>query len=90
VTRTLAGADGPEGGHVALGAIGRERAHDQAHPADAVDERVVDLAVHREAVSFEPLDQMHLPQRPMEIELMAVQPRDEDPQLALPARVRQR
>ena len=67
----------------------RERAHDQAHAADAVHERVVDLAVHREAVAFEALDQVDLPQRPVEVELVAVQSRDEHAELALAARVRE-
>ena len=47
------------------------------------------LAVHGEAIAFQPLDQVHLPQRAMQIELVAVQARDQDPQLALAARVRQ-
>ncbi len=68
----------------------RERAHDQPHPTDAVHERVVDLAVHREAVAFQTLDQVDLPERPVEVQLVAVQPRDEDAELALSAGVWQR
>ena len=48
------------------------------------------LAVEGEAVSFQPLDQVHLPQRAVQVELVAVQARDEDSQLALAARMRQR
>ena len=81
---------GPEGRRARLRRVGRERAHDQAHAADAVDQRMVDLAVHRETVAFEPLDQVHLPERAVQVELVAVQPRDQDAELALAARVWQR
>ena len=84
-----AGADRPEPGHVAPVGVGRERAEDQAHPADAVDQRVVDLHVDREAVALEPLDQVNLPEGPVQVELVAVQAGDEDAELALSARVRQ-
>ncbi len=70
--------------------IAGQRAHYQPHPAHPVDERVVHLAVDREAVTFQALDQVDLPQRPVEVELVAVQARDQDAQLALTPGMRQR
>ena len=48
------------------------------------------LRVDREAISFQPLDQVHLPQRTVEVELVAVQTRHEHAELALAAGARQR
>ena len=94
VARRLAGtlaplADGPERRQPARIGIGRQRAQDQAYPADAVDQRVVHLDVDREAVLLESLDQVQLPQWAVQVELVAVQPRDEDAELALATRFRQ-
>ena len=71
---------------VALARVARERSQHHAHPADAVDEAVVDLRVKRKAVVFEALDEVQLPQRTVHVELVAVQARDEDPELSLAAR----
>ena len=83
--RPRPGADRPEGPHSTLLGIGAQRAQDQPDAADAVDQRVVHLHVHREAVALEALDQVDLPERPVQVELVAVQSRDEDPELALAA-----
>ena len=70
-------ADRPEGAHLALIRVEAQRAQQHPDPADAVDQRVVHLHVDREAVALEALDQVHLPQRPVQVELVAVQARDE-------------
>ena len=61
--------------------VGGEAAGKQPHPAVTVDERVVHLDVHREPVALEPLDDVQLPQRPGQVERVAVQPRDEHAEL---------
>ena len=48
------------------------------------------LGVEREPTTLEPLDDVELPRRPGEVELMAVQPRDQNAELALVARTGQR
>jgi hypothetical protein len=50
---------------------------------------VVHLEVEREAPVSEALDEVHLPRRPVEVDGVAVQARDQDAQLALPAGARQ-
>ncbi len=59
-------------------------------PGDAVDERVVALADHGEAVTVEPLDQPQLPERLGAVELLGEDPRREVAQLLFGARRRQR
>ena len=50
----------------------------------------MDLEVEREAPPFEALDDVDLPRRAGEVELIAVQPRDEDAEFALIARAGER
>ncbi len=75
--------------HVPFVGVLGEHALDQPHRRDAVDERVVHLAVHRDPAVAQSLDQVDLPQRPLEREPRAVQPAAQLEQLAHPARLRQ-
>ena len=58
---------------------------ENAHGADAVDQRVVHLDVDGEAVVLQPFDDVAFPRRPREIQRMAVQAGDQHAQLALAA-----
>ncbi len=81
--------DGPGRRHVAAVRVGREHALDQPHRGDAVDQGVVHLGVHRDPAVPQALDQVDLPQRPLQGEPGAVQPPAELEQLADAARLRQ-
>ena len=70
--------------------VGRQAAGQHPHNAVAVYQGVVDLEVEREAPPFEALDDVDLPRRAGEVELIAVQPRDEDAEFALIARAGER
>jgi len=60
------------------------------YPGDPVDERVVTLADHGEAVALDALDQPHLPERLGPVELLGEDPRCEVAQLLIGAGRRQR
>jgi hypothetical protein len=72
-SRLVAGAHGPEGAHPTLIGVGAERAQQHPDAAHPVDQRVVHLDVDREAVVLEALDQVELPERPVQIELVRVE-----------------
>ena len=65
--------------------VGRHAARQHPHRAVPVHEGVVDLQVEREAAAFETLDDVDLPRRAGQIEVIAVQPRDQDAEFAFVA-----
>ena len=65
----------PRHPHLAVVGVRRHRPDREALGGDAVEQRVVDLGVHREAAVVEALDEARLPQRPVPVEQGAVQPR---------------
>ena len=60
-----------------------------ADRADAVEQGVVHLGVHREPAVVESFDQMHLPQRAVPVQQGAMQTRGELQEFTDPARVGQ-
>ena len=74
------------------GGLGRgvEQHRHDVHAGDAVDERVVGLRQHREAVALEPVDQPDLPERLVAVELLGEDASGEVLELLLRARSRQR
>ena len=80
----------PHRGEAALVGIGGQDPLQQPHRGDAVHQRVVHLGVHRDAPVTQPLDQVHLPQRPLQGQPGAVQPAAQLEQLADPAGLRER
>jgi hypothetical protein len=85
-----AAAHGPGRRLAARIRIGREHALQHAHAADAVHQRVMHLHVEREAVVFEPFNDVRLPQRAVEVHRVRVQARDQHAELALAAGLGQR
>ncbi len=74
VALRLAGVAGrPHRRHADLVGVRGQHLLHQPHRGDAVDESVVHLAVHRHPAVAEPLDEVHLPQRPLQGEPGAVQ-----------------
>ncbi len=67
--------------------VGEVQQTDARH---SVGQRVVQLAVHGEAPAVQALDQVDLPERPVEIHRVGVQARDEHAELALAAGIGQR
>ena len=61
----------------------------QVDARDAVDHAVVHLRDHREAVALEALDDPHLPERPLAVEVLLHDARREALQLLLVAGPRQ-
>jgi hypothetical protein len=75
----------------ALGLVlGREEHRQDVEPGDAVDQGVVGLGQDREPPVPEPLDQPHLPQRLLTVQVRGEDARGERLQLVLGARLRQR
>ena len=71
-----------------LTAVGVVVEHDLAEVdrVDAVDQRLVHLGDHGEAVALEALDDVHLPERPGAVQPARLHPRDELLELLLRAR----
>ncbi len=66
--------------------IGIERAVQQTKASHTVHQRMVQFRVHREPSTFDPLDEVHLPQWPMPVEQSAVKPGHEGEQVRGPSR----
>ena len=80
----------PDRLHIGVLRVGRQRPLHEPQRGDAVDQRVVELAVEGEPAVAEALDEVGFPQWAVPVEQTAVPPRGQLEQLADPTRRRQR